>query len=152
MELQGRELKPGMTGEDVRLLQTELGKLGYNIPLEEQGTFGTRTSLMVEQFQAAHGLDAMDGVDQATAARIKIGNLLRTGAVKSGATGAAFEVELPLGKTRLQTWLAEPGGVLRGAYYTEVEYLGPVVKPKEEATEKEPTKTAPKKTRRPGAY
>ncbi|NQU26175.1 MAG: arylsulfatase [Candidatus Nealsonbacteria bacterium] len=86
------------------------------------------------------------------AARIKIGNLLRTGAVKSGATAAAFEVELPRGSTRLQTWLAEPGGVLRGAYYTEVEYLGPVKPLKDDPAQKKPAEDAPKKPSRPGAY
>ena len=45
MQLQGRELTSGMQGDDVRLLQTELGQLGFEIPPDEQeeGLFGPGT-------------------------------------------------------------------------------------------------------------
>ena len=88
---------------------------------------------------------------RATAARLTIGELVRTGQVRPGTTGAAFELDLDPGKTRLQTWLAEPGSDLCGAYFVEVEYLGPTA-PTEKPPEKGPPKPGPAKPRRPSAY
>ena len=38
-------------------------------------------------------------------------------------TQPVFELDLPAGKTQLQTWLTDEKGDVRGAYYTEVESL-----------------------------
>ena len=89
---------------------------------------------------------------RATAARVKIGDRVITQAVKPGVTGAVFETELQAGKTQLQTWLAESGGVLRGAYFVEVEYLGPASEENPRPTdggEKPPDDNQPQ---RPSAY
>jgi arylsulfatase A-like enzyme len=57
------------------------------------------------------------------------GEATHTKPIRAGATGVDFELELKPGKTRLQTWLLEMdrGKLLgsRGAYFVEVEYLGP---------------------------
>jgi hypothetical protein len=58
-------------------------------------------------------------------ARLKIGELALTKTIPPDATVVTFEVNLTPGKTRLQTWLTETGGAVRGAYFVEVEYLGP---------------------------
>ena len=57
-------------------------------------------------------------------ARLKIGNLEQTTPVEAGTTGVKIILDLEAGKTRLQTWLTEPGGDTRGAYFVEVKYLG----------------------------
>lgn len=58
-------------------------------------------------------------------ARLKIGELLLTKSYPAGLSGVVFETNVKRGKTRLQTYLAETGGDIRGAYFLEVEYLGP---------------------------
>jgi len=58
-------------------------------------------------------------------ARLKIATLMLVKTIEPGATGVDFFVNLKAGKTRLQTWLLETGGGVRGAYFVEVEYLGP---------------------------
>ena len=72
MELQGRELKKGDRGEDVRLLHSELIKLGFQIPEHElgQGWFDEKTQEAVYAFQRRHGLEATGIVDEETATRI----------------------------------------------------------------------------------
>jgi arylsulfatase A-like enzyme len=60
---------------------------------------------------------------EATTARLKVGDTEVSKPVPAGADGVAFRVELPAGKTRLQTWFADKGEDLRGAYYVEVKYL-----------------------------
>ncbi|MDR4497892.1 MAG: neuraminidase-like domain-containing protein [Candidatus Scalindua sp.] len=69
MNLQGRELKEGLKGDDVKLLQTELLKLGYTIPAGEidQSLFGEETRRRVLDFQKAHGLGTTGVVDEVTA-------------------------------------------------------------------------------------
>ncbi|KKK63936.1 hypothetical protein LCGC14_2989270, partial [marine sediment metagenome] len=58
-------------------------------------------------------------------ARLKIATLTLNKVIRQGATKVDFYLNLKAGKTRLQTWLAETGGAVRGAYFVEVEYLGP---------------------------
>ncbi|HYW81196.1 MAG TPA: hypothetical protein VE890_16555, partial [Thermoguttaceae bacterium] len=58
-------------------------------------------------------------------ARLKIASLLLVKTIEPGMTGVDFFVNLKAGKTRLQAWLLETGGAVRGAYFVEVEYLGP---------------------------
>jgi arylsulfatase A-like enzyme len=56
-------------------------------------------------------------------ARLQIGQTLLAKAIPAGATSVTFDLDLKPGKTRVQTWLIEPGGAARGAYYVEVKYL-----------------------------
>ena len=62
-------------------------------------------------------------------AKIQIGDHIRTATIPAGATSVVFELPLEAGPARLQTWLIEMAGTRvaasRGAYFVEVEYLGP---------------------------
>ncbi len=69
MELQGRDLKQNMRGEDVELLQEELRQLGFNIP-SQRGIFDSDTFVAVEKFQRQHNLRATGIVDARTARMI----------------------------------------------------------------------------------
>jgi hypothetical protein len=42
------------------------------------------------------------------------------GDVPAGAESVVLVLDLPAGRTRLQTWLTDPDGTVRGAYYVEV--------------------------------
>jgi len=55
-----RNLKIGSTGEDVKELQEDLNKLGYNCG-KADGNFGSKTALAVRQFQEKEGLK-VDGI------------------------------------------------------------------------------------------
>jgi uncharacterized sulfatase len=57
-------------------------------------------------------------------ARLKVGDQKKILPVRPGATGVTFPVKLPAGPTKLQTWIAERGGEVRGAYFVEVQRLG----------------------------
>jgi arylsulfatase A-like enzyme len=56
-------------------------------------------------------------------ARLTIGEIDQTMAVKTGATNAKFRVVLPEGPAMLQTWLTRPDGEQHGAYYTRVRFV-----------------------------
>ena len=43
--------------------------------------------------------------------------------VEPGSKGVVFEMELPAGKTQLNTWLYNEANKAGGAYFTEVEAL-----------------------------
>jgi arylsulfatase A-like enzyme len=58
-------------------------------------------------------------------ARLKIGDQESLKQIPPGTTGVTFQVNLQAGKTRLQTWLAEKFGAVRGAYFVDVTYVGP---------------------------
>jgi peptidoglycan hydrolase-like protein with peptidoglycan-binding domain len=75
MQLQGRNLSMEMHGDDVALLQRELGLLGFSIPGDEieQRLFGQGTRQAVLLFQRQHlqqGLEPSGVVDERTAAAI----------------------------------------------------------------------------------
>ncbi|HWP91824.1 MAG TPA: neuraminidase-like domain-containing protein [Thermodesulfobacteriota bacterium] len=72
MELQGRELKLNMRGDDVKLLHKELLQLGFEIPDEEinKSFFGKGTRKAVGMFQGQHGLETTGVVDEHTATLI----------------------------------------------------------------------------------
>lgn len=72
MNLQGRHLTVQMRGEDIKLLQSELARLGHEIPAEEVGRsfFGKGTRKAVLDFQRRHNLQPMGVVDEQTATRI----------------------------------------------------------------------------------
>src|ERR1700694_1946103 len=72
MNLQGRNLQQGLSGDDVRLLHTELALLNLAGPDNERSgaQFGPATLAVVQQFQRQHNLSATGIVDPATAAAI----------------------------------------------------------------------------------
>jgi arylsulfatase A-like enzyme len=43
--------------------------------------------------------------------------------VTKDSTGARFELDLSAGETSIKTWLLDPGGDARGAYYVDLEFL-----------------------------
>ena len=72
MNLQGRNLSQRSRGDDVRLLHSELRKLGYTLPKQERNRryFGPFTRKAVLDFQRKHSLQATGIVDKTTAAKI----------------------------------------------------------------------------------
>lgn len=66
MKLQDRNLRIGMRGEDVELLQQELQQLGFTIEIEA-GYFCSLTHWAVEQLQKQYGLEITGEVDERTA-------------------------------------------------------------------------------------
>src|SRR5688572_23465159 len=72
MQLQGRDLQQGLTGNDVKLLHSELAMLGLPVAQNELDPmlFGPTTLAVVKAFQAQHGLEATGVVDAVTAMHI----------------------------------------------------------------------------------
>ncbi|MGI8960802.1 MAG: neuraminidase-like domain-containing protein [Bryobacteraceae bacterium] len=72
MNLQGRNLEQGLTGGDVRLLQSELTLLNLVIPDDERQSalFGPATLRLIQNFQKTHNLPTTGIVDPATAKAI----------------------------------------------------------------------------------
>ena len=72
MELQGRHLMVRQTGDDVKQCQSELAKLGYDIPADEseRSYYGQGTRDAVYKFQTDHNLHASGIVDKDTAAKL----------------------------------------------------------------------------------
>ncbi|MFN7939496.1 MAG: arylsulfatase [Bryobacteraceae bacterium] len=58
---------------------------------------------------------------QAVKARLRIANVDESTAVSATDKAAVFQVRLPKGPTKLETWFYEASGVERGAYFTYVE-------------------------------
>ncbi len=62
---------------------------------------------------------------RARRARLKIGPVDETKAAPEGAPAVVFNVKLPAGSARMETWLSEhPDGNVRGAYYADVRFKG----------------------------
>lgn len=59
----------------------------------------------------------------AVSARLKIGGFDETKPVQASDLGIAFEMQLPKGRTRLQTWFRDADGTERGAFYIYAERL-----------------------------
>ena len=72
MRLQYGNISTNSSNDDVKLLHSELAKLGVNIPDRElqRGVFGPGTRAAVVQFQNQHELEPTGVVDERTAARI----------------------------------------------------------------------------------
>jgi len=66
---------------------------------------------------------AGDRVIDATEAKIRIGDIEATQPIPADATAVAFQMRLPAGKTRMQTWFVASDGKAHGAYYADVERL-----------------------------
>jgi arylsulfatase A-like enzyme len=62
---------------------------------------------------------------KATRAKLKIGETMIEQPVTKGSTAVTFAVDLKAGKAKLQTWLIEPGGAQRGAFFVDVRRLDP---------------------------
>jgi hypothetical protein len=72
MNLSGRDLHKELSGDDVKLLQSELAQLGFKISADEtaRAIFAGSTTDAVVDFQKQHGLDATGVVEAVTAAAI----------------------------------------------------------------------------------
>jgi hypothetical protein len=72
MDLTGRDLEPGVQGDDVRSLHDDLVLLGYQVPDRELavGVFGDGTLAAVVDFQMHHRLGDRGVVDERTARAI----------------------------------------------------------------------------------
>jgi peptidoglycan hydrolase-like protein with peptidoglycan-binding domain len=71
MNLQGRNLEPNLRGDDVKLLQAELRQLKLQTQIvDQEGFFGSTTSLAVQEFQRLNGLNGNGIVDERTAVAI----------------------------------------------------------------------------------
>jgi hypothetical protein len=103
MQLQGRDLSFGMQGEDVELLQTELGdKLGHQIARDEiqQQRFGQTTRRAVVEFQKQLGQETTGVVNEQTATLI------------NQAVNAVFVVQ---GVVKLPNGMPLPGILVRAS-------------------------------------
>ncbi|MCX7818996.1 MAG: arylsulfatase [Kiritimatiellae bacterium] len=61
---------------------------------------------------------------EARVARVRAGAIEASRQVPDGADAVAFELDLPAGQMRLQTWLEDPAsGASRGAFFVDVERL-----------------------------
>jgi hypothetical protein len=72
MNLQGRDLKQDMRGDDVALLQRELMLIGHEVPIDERqaSVFGPGTLQVVTRFQKERGMQTTGVVDAQTARAI----------------------------------------------------------------------------------
>ena len=93
MKLRDRELATPMEGDDVKLLQTELSRLGFEIAEDERAhpRFGETTRQAVLDFQKREALPATGIVDEATAARIDV----RVGKEEGTASGKPTPTPTP---------------------------------------------------------
>lgn len=67
--------------------------------------------------------DHLDESLDAVHARLRIGEIEAAQDVAEGATHATFELDLPAGPARLQSWLRTPEDEERGAYYAYVRWI-----------------------------
>ncbi len=56
-------------------------------------------------------------------AKVEIAGQSKESPVEAGSKGVVFEMNLPVGKTELKTWLFDEKGEAGGAYFTGVELL-----------------------------
>lgn len=107
MQLQNRTLKVNQKGEDVRLLQSELRQLDFQIPEEEylESRFGRNTRNAVLSFQRKMGLAQTGEVEEDTARQINTerdklelyevnGSVLEGRVPKAGIIVRAYDVDL----------------------------------------------------------
>lgn len=62
---------------------------------------------------------------KAVRARVRIAGKEKESQVDAGSKSVVFETDLPVGKTKLETWLFDENNKSGGAYFTEVEALIP---------------------------
>lgn len=66
-----------------------------------------------------------DHIMVAERARVQIAGQVFEREIPKGSHAVTFDVHLPNGETRLQTWLYTREGQAGGAYFVEAEWLGP---------------------------
>ena len=86
----------------------------WNVDIKQAG----RYRLTLRQWPAA-----ADRPVVAVRAKVRIAGREVESKVEPGAKGVVFELELPAGRTQLETWLVDEQGEAGGAYFTEVEAL-----------------------------
>ena len=62
---------------------------------------------------------------KAVRAKVRIAGKEMESEVEAGSKAVVFETDVPVGKTKLETWLFDEKGTAGGAYFTEVEALIP---------------------------
>jgi len=77
-----------------------------------------RYRLTLRQFPAVANKSVI-----AERAKVKIAGQEMESKVESGTRGVVFEMDLPAGKTTLETWLYDKKDEAGGAYFTEVELM-----------------------------
>jgi peptidoglycan hydrolase-like protein with peptidoglycan-binding domain len=94
MNLQGRDLKLGLTGDDVRLLHDELAQIGFSIldPERKKTLFGPQTQTAVMKLQRGHKLRTSGIVDEATA---KVINQLVAAETSTSSSGVSSTIADP---------------------------------------------------------
>ena len=86
----------------------------WNVDVKKAG----RYRLTLRQFPKVAN-KAVKGVR----AKVEIAGVELESKIQPGTQGVIFELDLPAGKTQLQTWLYDEKGEAGGAYFTEVELL-----------------------------
>jgi peptidoglycan hydrolase-like protein with peptidoglycan-binding domain len=93
-----RTLRKGVSGADVRTLQTWLNDVGYSLP--DTGYFGSMTKTAVKRFQLAKHLAPLSGtVGRRTAAALLAA--VRSGARRSGLQSGSDSGTVPTGGSQL---------------------------------------------------
>jgi len=85
-------------------------------------------------------------------ARVEVAGESASARVTEGATGVPLELQLPSGDAMVKTILVEGGQPRRGAYFVEVEYLGPPRESGEAVTPKPRAPNTPSKRPARSAY
>ena len=96
----------------------------WAIDIARPGTYAIALRRWPEEVDApiTTGIDGGKAIN-AIEAKLRIGDMERKQPIAAGATSVRFEVRLPSGKSRLETWLIDEDGRSRGAYYATVERL-----------------------------
>lgn len=95
----------------------------WHVDVKEAG----RYRLTLRQFPAV-----ADKAIAAVRAKVRIAGQEAESEVEPGAKRVVFELDLPAGKTELQTWLFDKNGKAGGAYFTEVEALATSTHPRKD--------------------
>ncbi len=112
MQLKGRNITTETQGEDVKHLQTELRKLGYDIPDAEfqESIFLDGTQQAVIEFQTAQNLEPTGIVDEVTAALINFRVETRTDPAETEQPSGSY---LVMGQIRFPTGEPLLDGIVR---------------------------------------
>ena len=91
-----------------------MGNGYWQIDVQKEGSYEVTLRRWPEQ---------LDQSIEATAARIQVGKVSAKQELEAGATHASFQLDLPAGPARLQSWLTLPDGKERGAYFVSIRRL-----------------------------
>jgi arylsulfatase A-like enzyme len=98
----------------IRKLPRQTGP--WNVNVKQAG----RYRLTLRQFPAEANLPVI-----AERAKVEIAGQVKEAPVESGSKGVVFEMELPVGRTQLTTYLFDKDGKAGGAYFTDIQWLPP---------------------------